>query len=137
MPTHRFHSRALTAVLTVITAVVFAGCSADQMTSFQEALADAPAGAAIDASGPLSHAQLARLRTCESGGDYTAVSRSGAFRGAYQFNRTTWNGVAARHFSGYVGVDPAHAPPVVQDAMTQRLWGERGRAPWPVCGRRV
>ncbi len=85
----------------------------------------------------LTDDQLAALRQCESGGNYEAVDRSGSFRGAYQFTRGTWNGVASRHFEWLVGVDPAAADPAWQDVMARALWSERGRSPWPVCGRRV
>ena len=85
----------------------------------------------------LTGAQLAALRRCESGGDYTIVDHTGTFRGAYQFNRSTWDGVAARHFEWLVGVDPAEADPWWQDVMARALYSERGRAPWPVCGRRL
>ena len=81
--------------------------------------------------------QLAKLRQCESTDNYEAVDPSGSFRGAYQFNRGTWDGVAARHFEWLVGVDPAEAEPWWQDLMARALFSERGRGPWPVCGRRI
>ena len=87
--------------------------------------------------GVLTDDQLARLRQCESGGDYGIVSSSGAYRGAYQFSRATWNSVSGRHFPKYAGVDPAQAAPKVQDAMARALFTERGRSPWPVCGARM
>jgi hypothetical protein len=85
----------------------------------------------------LSNDALARLRACESGGNYAAVSSTGAYRGAYQFSRATWNGVAAANFPQYNGMDPAAAPPDVQDAFTRALYVQLGRSPWPVCGRRI
>ena len=85
----------------------------------------------------LSDAGLSRLRQCESGGNYSIVSANGLYRGAYQFNRTTWNGVAARHYGHLNGVDPAKASPYDQDRMARALWAEQGRRPWPVCGKRV
>jgi len=85
----------------------------------------------------LSDAALGRLRACESGGNYRAVSASGSYRGAYQFSRGTWNGVAAANFPQYQGMDPAAAPADVQDAFTRALYLQRGRAPWPVCGARI
>jgi hypothetical protein len=69
-----------------------------------------------------------RLRNCESGGNYQAVSGSGRYRGAYQFDQRTWESV------GGVG-DPAAAPPEEQDARAKMLYARRGRSPWPVCGR--
>lgn len=80
---------------------------------------------------------LHRLRVCESGDNYSAVNPSGTYRGAYQFDQRTWNGVAERHFSWLVGIDPAAAAPWWQDAMARALWSERGRQPWPVCGLRA
>ena len=80
---------------------------------------------------------LLRLRTCESGGNYAAVSATGTYRGAYQFSRSTWNAVAAANFPNYNGMDPAAAPADVQDAFTRALYLQRGRAPWPVCGLRI
>ena len=85
----------------------------------------------------LSDAQLARLRQCESGGNYGAVSYRGTYRGAYQFSQVSWNGVARQYYPRYVGMDPAAAPPAVQDAMTRALWAASGPRPWPVCGYRV
>jgi hypothetical protein len=49
---------------------------------------------------------------CESGGDYTAVNPAGYY-GAYQFDQSTWDAYAPE---GYQGVNPAEAPPAVQDA---------------------
>ncbi len=81
--------------------------------------------------------ELGRLRQCESTDNYAAVSSSGAYRGAYQFDQTTWNGVAERHFPWLAGIDPAAADPWWQDAMARALWSERGRQPWPICGHEV
>ena len=81
--------------------------------------------------------ELLRLRMCESTDNYQAVSPSGTYRGAYQFDRPTWNGVAERHFPWLVNLDPVDVNPWWQDAMTRALWSERGAQPWPVCGKRV
>jgi hypothetical protein len=72
----------------------------------------------------------AALRKCESGGNYRAVSSSGLYRGAYQFDRSTWAQM------GGVG-DPAAALPVEQDARAKLLFTIRGARPWPVCGRQL
>lgn len=85
----------------------------------------------------LSQDELLRLRMCESTDNYQAVSRSGTYRGAYQFDQPTWDGVADRHFPWLVGIDPVDVEPWWQDAMTRALWSERGRQPWPVCGQKV
>jgi hypothetical protein len=68
------------------------------------------------------------LRFCESTHDYSAVSASGAYRGAYQFDFETWRTV------GGTG-DPAEAPPEEQDARARELFARRGDQPWPLCGR--
>ncbi len=85
----------------------------------------------------VSDAGLKRLRDCESTDRYWVTNPSGKYRGAYQFDFPTWNGVAERWFPHLVGVDPIDAPPEAQDAMTRALWSERGRFPWPECGLRV
>ncbi len=85
----------------------------------------------------VSDAGLARLRQCESNGNYGIVSKNGSFRGAYQFHRGTWNAVANRHYPHLAGVDPAHASHYDQDRMARALWSEQGRRPWPHCGERV
>lgn len=72
---------------------------------------------------------LGRIRACESGGRYTAVSGSGKYRGAYQFDYRTWAGVGG---SG----DPAAASPAEQDSRAAALYARRGGSPWPVCSRR-
>lgn len=79
----------------------------------------------------------AALRQCESGGDYTITNPSGKYRGAYQFDRSTWNSVAERHDPSLVGVDPAAASPADQDAMALALYSERGARQWPHCGRHL
>jgi hypothetical protein len=81
--------------------------------------------------------QWAALRDCESGGDYTITNPSGKYRGAYQFDRSTWNSVAGRHDPSLVGVDPAAASPADQDALALALYIERGDQPWPHCGRHL
>ena len=70
---------------------------------------------------------LAAIRACESGGDYGAVSSSGTYRGAYQFDDATWQSVGG---SG----DPAAASPAEQDMRAQMLYEQSGSSPWPVCG---
>jgi hypothetical protein len=81
--------------------------------------------------------QWAALRECESGGDYSITNPSGKYRGAYQFDRPTWDSVAVNHAPHLVGVDPAAASPADQDAMAFALYSERGAGPWPQCGRHL
>lgn len=66
------------------------------------------------------------IRRMESGNRYDAVSGSGKYRGAYQFDARTWASV------GGTG-DPAAASPEEQDARAARLYAERGTQPWSVC----
>ena len=75
-------------------------------------------------------AQLASIARCESGGDPTAISADGRYRGKYQFSRTTWRELGGKG-------DPAKAPEAVQDEIAARLLAQRGTTPWPVCGRQV
>jgi peptidoglycan hydrolase-like protein with peptidoglycan-binding domain len=69
---------------------------------------------------------LQRIAQCESGGNPTAVSPDGRYRGKYQFSRATWRSLGG---SG----DPAAAPESVQDAMAAKLLAARGTSPWPNC----
>jgi hypothetical protein len=70
---------------------------------------------------------LAKIAQCESGGDPTAVSSDGIYRGKYQFTRSTWKQMGG---SG----DPAAAPEDEQDRLAAALLAAQGTAPWPVCG---
>jgi peptidoglycan hydrolase-like protein with peptidoglycan-binding domain len=70
--------------------------------------------------------ELRKIAQCESGGDPTAVSSSGRYRGKYQFDKATWRAAGG---SG----DPAAAPESTQDRIALKLYRERGTAPWPNC----
>jgi hypothetical protein len=77
---------------------------------------------------PAAHADptpdtWARLRTCESGDNYTIVSANGRYYGAYQFTRTTWHSV------GGTG-QPNQATPAEQDYRALYLYRMRGWQPW-------
>lgn len=92
-------------------------------------ITEAPAGPiTVAPPGGPSEAQWAALRNCEASGNYRAVSASGKYRGAYQFDARTWAGL------GPAG-DPAAAPPAEQDARAKLLYSQRGWRPWPLCGR--
>jgi len=84
-----------------------------------------------------SPSQWEALRQCESNANYAITSPSGKYRGAYQFDRSTWNSVAERYAPNLVGVDPAAASPADQDGMAFALYTERGASPWPHCGRHL
>jgi hypothetical protein len=75
----------------------------------------------------VSEGTLEAIASCESGGDPTAVSADGTYRGKYQFDTSTW---AAMGGSG----DPAAASEAEQDMRAAMLYSQSGSSPWPVCG---
>lgn len=85
----------------------------------REAFATLPAG--------VSQATLDAIAACESGGDPSAISSDGSYRGKYQFDYGTWESVGG---SG----DPAAAPEAEQDYRAALLYAQSGSSPWPVCG---
>jgi len=89
-----------------------------------------PAPASLASLPADAAAALAQIAQCESGGDITAVSRDGRFRGKYQFSQETWEAL------GGTG-DPAAADEPTQDAFAAALYTERGAAPWPACSAQV
>jgi Transglycosylase-like domain len=93
-----------------------------------------PVTAAPPREGDPTADQWAALRHCEASGDYGAVSSGGRFRGAYQFDRATWDLIARESFPHLVGADPATASPGDQDAVALALYRIRGASPWPRCG---
>ena len=92
---------------------------AEQRRRQQELFASLPGG--------VSQATLDAIGSCESGGDPTAVSSDGSYRGKYQFDYGTWAAVGG---SG----DPAAAPEQEQDYRAALLYAQSGSSPWPVCG---
>lgn len=78
---------------------------------------------------PLADA-FARLRQCESGGNYAANTGNGYY-GAYQFSSSTWRSMGT-------GYDLAHqAPPAVQDNAAIALQARAGWGQWPSCARKL
>jgi hypothetical protein len=77
--------------------------------------------------GGVSRETLDAIGACESGGDPTAVSSDGSYRGKYQFDFGTWESVGG---SG----DPAAASEREQDYRAALLYAQSGSSPWPVCG---
>jgi hypothetical protein len=77
--------------------------------------------------GGVSQSTLDAIGACESGGDPTAVSADGTYRGKYQFDYGTWASV------GGTG-DPAAAPVAEQDYRAALLYAQSGSSPWPICG---
>ena len=68
---------------------------------------------------------LAKIRDCESGGNYSDNTGNGYY-GAYQFSESTWLGLG---FSGY----PNSAPPPIQDQAAALLARRSGWGQWPTC----
>jgi hypothetical protein len=66
-----------------------------------------------------------QLRSCESGGNYSADTGNGYY-GAYQFALSTWRGLQ-------LGGLPSSAPPQIQDDAAVRLQKLDGWDPWPRC----
>ena len=71
-------------------------------------------------------ATLEAIARCESGGDPTAVSADGRYRGKYQFSRATWRALGGKG-------DPAKAPEAEQDRLARLLLKRQGRSAWPSC----
>jgi hypothetical protein len=90
----------------------------------------APAAAREAARSAGASSLLEAIALCESGGDPTAVSPSGRYRGKYQFDRATWRSVGG---SG----DPAAAPESEQDARASKLMDRSGPSAWPACSKKV
>jgi hypothetical protein len=86
------------------------------------------AAMATSASASVSESDLAKLRSCESGGNYQANTGNGYY-GAYQFALGTWQSLG---FSGR----PDQADPATQDAAVRKLQARSGWGQWPACSRR-
>jgi hypothetical protein len=69
---------------------------------------------------------LVRIAECESGGNPTALSPSGRYRGKFQFSMGTWRDLGGEG-------DPAEAPEWLQDRMALKLYRRAGTSPWPNC----
>jgi hypothetical protein len=139
MPTTTTTARALTLGAVLLAILTVGSCSLSDQSSWNVVMQNQTFSKAftIRSTTGVSDDMLAHLRTCESHGNYQAVSASGSFRGAYQFARGTWNHVASQVLPDYNGTAPIAAPPYVQDAMARALWAQTGPSSWPVCGRRV
>src|SRR5215218_680257 len=85
------------------------------------------APATSSSSGSAPSGTLQRIAQCESGGNPSAVSPDGRYRGKYQFSRETWQAM------GGTG-DPAQASEAEQDRRAAALLAQSGTSPWPVCG---
>jgi hypothetical protein len=78
-----------------------------------------PLGLAAWLDSPMARKVVKR----ESGGDCSATSRTGKYRGKWQFDLPTY------HAHGGVG-DPARASCHTQDVVAYALWRDRGWQPW-------
>ena len=113
-PLARFHR-----TIRVVSRRIRAERRAELRRQRRQAFATLPAG--------VSQATLDAIGACESGGDPTAVSADGSYRGKYQFDYGTWEAVGG---SG----DPAAASEAEQDYRAALLYAQSGSSPWPVCG---
>ncbi len=89
--------------------------------------APAPAPTEPSSSSSTADPALEAIAQCESGGDPTAVSSDGSYRGKYQFSQETWESL------GGTG-DPAAAPEATQDELAAQLYAQSGTSAWPSCG---
>lgn len=74
-----------------------------------------------------NHLNWGALANCESGGNPRAVNPAGYY-GLYQFDTGTWRSVGG---SGL----PSRASAPEQTYRAKLLYKQRGRSPWPSCGR--
>lgn len=74
-----------------------------------------------------NHLNWGALARCESGGNPRAVNPAGYY-GLYQFDTGTWRSVGG---SGL----PSRASAPEQTYRAKLLYKQRGRSPWPSCGR--
>ena len=96
-----------------LAAVLFtSACTADEIALYLDSTRETRS--------VLTNAELARLRACESTDNYQAISRSGLYRGAYQFDQATWDGGRSLAF--------VCGPERMMEATVDEL-GERGLAP--------
>lgn len=75
----------------------------------------------------VSLATLRQIAACESGGERSAVSAGGTYRGLYQFDDATWESVGGRG-------DPAAASAAEQTYRAALLFSRAGSSAWPICG---
>jgi hypothetical protein len=69
---------------------------------------------------------LAKIAACESSGNPAAIGGGGRYRGAYQFDQSTWESVGGRG-------DPAQASMAEQTRRAAILYARVGPSAWPVC----
>jgi len=118
----RTHVRSKAAPFTVL-------LSSATLLVVQSYLTAPMADAHVHRSAPPTAENFARLRQCESEGNYGAATRNRYF-GAYQFASRTWSSL------GFAG-QPHQAPPAVQDDAARRLQAKSGWGQWPGCSRKL
>jgi hypothetical protein len=69
------------------------------------------------------------VAACESGNDPNALGAGGLYRGAFQFQRSTW-----RNAPRSPGGDPIRFSYKTQAFVAVRLKMNSGASPWPDCG---
>jgi Transglycosylase-like domain/Putative peptidoglycan binding domain len=103
------------------------GLVVDGIVGPQTAAALGLSASATDASTTHVSAELQKIADCESGGDPTAISKDGVYRGKYQFTRSTWANMGGHG-------DPAKAAEKTQDRLAAKLLSVAGPSAWPTCG---
>jgi Transglycosylase-like domain/Putative peptidoglycan binding domain len=98
----------------------------DDDTAPSDGTADSAGSAGTGAPDVSASTTLQRIAQCESGGNPSAVSADGQYRGKYQFDRATWERL------GGTG-DPAQADEAEQDRLAAKLLSQSGTSPWPNC----
>ena len=116
---------------TVAPAIAAGGLTAAFVVADGAALATASSAAVPSTVGRAAATSddFARLRACESGGNYGTNTGNGYY-GAYQFSASTWRGVG---FSGM----PHQASPATQDQAAAKLQARSGWGQWPACSRKL
>lgn len=71
-------------------------------------------------------AHLSKIARCESGGNPTLLSKTGLYRGMFQFSFATWRAVGGKG-------DPARASIAEQAHRAHLLYVKWGPSQWPNC----
>ena len=100
-----------------------AAAAASEAYSSTTSSSGAVSSASTSSAGGYASAATA---ACESGGNPSAVSADGRYRGKWQFDQQTWDAHAP---SGWQGVDPASVPESVQDQAAASVPYDA----WPNC----
>ncbi|MBM3660571.1 MAG: hypothetical protein FJW95_13875 [Actinobacteria bacterium] len=75
--------------------------------------------------------ECTRAHESDTSGGYGAVSSSGTYRGAYQFQQSTWDAAVAGAGHGeFAGLPADQVPSEIQDAAAAHLYSVSGTRPW-------